>query len=320
MPATARLVRRLPPLHHLQAFESVARHRSLAKAAGELRASASAVEQSIQSLEERLGLKLVRSLTPSVALTEAGQRYLQAVQGFSHRLRDELHARIPAGRTQLRVTASQAMARLWLAPRIGDFARRNPRIDLVITSTQQIEAVQGGGVDVGLRYGGPDGIGLVVLPLWVDRHVAAGAPALARQTEGMSPAEVAASLPLIDHPVTSWRQWLGAVDPGMPATSPYLRCTDLHLAIEAAVQGMGVVIAPARMLAGKFAAGQLRQVTSHSSAGQTYQAVVSPEQASRPPVKAFFAWLAEQAAGHPDDTGRRAGRRDEANADGAGAS
>jgi DNA-binding transcriptional LysR family regulator len=92
-----------PPLHCLQAFEAVARHLSLAKASGELRLSAAALGQSIAALEDRLGLKLLRSLTPAVELTEAGRRYFHAVQAFSHQLRDGLHEGFVLGRTQLRV-------------------------------------------------------------------------------------------------------------------------------------------------------------------------------------------------------------------------
>jgi len=284
-----------PPLHCLQAFEAVARHLSLAKASGELRLSAAALGQSIAALEDRLGLKLVRSLAPTVELTPAGEGYLHAVQAFSHRLRDGLHERFPAGRAQLRVTASQALSRLWLAPRLHRFTQRHPRIDLIITSTDRFEAVKGGGVDIGLRYGGVPDDEMVVVPLWSDRLVAAAHPHLAKAADGMSAAELARRLPLVDHPVSSWRSWLGAIDPALADVSPTLTCSDLHLAIEAACQGIGIVIAPRRLLAGKLASGALQRLTAHSAPAKDYHAVLWRAQADRPPVQAFVAWLREQA-------------------------
>jgi DNA-binding transcriptional LysR family regulator len=284
-----------PPLHCLQAFEAVARHLSLAKASGELRLSAAALGQSIAALEDRLGLKLLRSLTPAVELTEAGRRYFHAVQAFSHQLRDGLHEGFVLGRTQLRVTASQALSRLWLAPRLHLFARRHPRIDLIITSTDRFETVKAGGVDIGLRYGGVPDDEMVVVPLWSDRLVAAAHPDVARAADGMSAAELPRQLPLIDHPVSSWRNWLSAIDPGLADVSPTLTCSDLHLAIEAACQGIGIVIAPRRVLAGKLSSGALRRLTAHSAPAKDYHAVLWREQADRPPVRAFVAWLREQA-------------------------
>lgn len=296
MTANSSLARSLPPLHHLQAFESVARNRSIAKAAGELHVSRTTLEQQLQALEGRLGIKLVRAMTPAVTLTDAGQQYLKSVQNFTQHLRDELYVTFPSGRSQLRVTASQAIARLWLAPRIGDFVRRHPRIDLIITSTDRTEALKDGGVDVGLRYDGRNNDGLFALPLWEDRHIAAAAPQVAERAAGKEPTELPRFVPLIDHTVTSWRQWLAAIDPTLAPIRPYLRCTDLHLAIEAAEQGMGVVIAPSRMLSGKLASGQLQRITDHSTAGLTYKAVVSHEQQFRTPVIVFLKWLAEQVA------------------------
>lgn len=284
-----------PPLHLMQAFEAVARNLSVAKAAGELRLSESALGQSIASLEDRLGLKLVRSLSPRVELTDAGEKYLRAVQTFAQRLRDGLHARSATGRAQLRVTATPAVSRLWLAPRLRTFAERHPRIDLVITSTGKFQSLKAGGVDIGLRYGGTIDEDLLVVPLWTDRLVAVGSPTLAREADGLSPAEMARTLPLVDHPVASWRQWLNAFDPSLGAVQPVLTCQDLHLALEAACQGMGVVIAPSRIVAAKVAAGQLRIASRHSAPGKSYQAVFCREQAPRPPLRAFVQWLGEQA-------------------------
>lgn len=289
-------VRHLPPLHCLLAFEAAARTASLAKAAGELRVTASALTQSIATLEERLGLKLVRALVPAVELTGTGQQYFRAVQGFVYRLRDGVFERFPAGRTQLRVSASQALSRLWLAPRLGAFVQRHPRIDLVVTTTERLESLKGGGVDVALRYGGDEDDELVCTPLWVDTLVAVAAPALAARAEGLSPPALARTLPLVDHPVSSWRRWLGELADAAPPPQPRLRCTDLQLAIEAAAQGLGVTISPLRVLSRRLVAGELRLVSSRRVPDKAYRAITSREQSQRVVVQAFVGWLVEQAA------------------------
>jgi DNA-binding transcriptional LysR family regulator len=287
----------LPPLHCLLAFEAAARNLSLSKAAGELRLTQSAVSQSIALLEDRLRVQLIRRLTPVVDLTEAGQRYFEAVQAFAHRLRDGLYERFPVGRTQLRVTAPQAFSRLWLAPRLGAFTRAHPRIDLILTSTERFEALLGGGVDIGLRYGGVSGDDrLRELPLWTDRLIVAGTPRLAAAAQGLSPTELARAFPLIEHPIASWKVWLAGWDEVSSTVRPLLVCSDLHLAIEAAVEGLGLVVAPARIVAARVASGRLCRISSHSVDAQPYRAVVSQEQFERAPVQAFLAWLLSEVA------------------------
>jgi len=285
----------LPPLHCLLAFEAAARNLSLSKAAGELRLTPSAVSQSVALLEDRLRLQLVRHATPVVELTEAGQRYFEFVQTFAHRLRDGLHERFPVGRTQLRITAPQALSRLWLAPRLGAFTRSHPRVDLIVTSTERFQAVLGGGVDIALRYGGAADDRLVDVHLWTDRLVVAGAPPLAARVQDLSPSEMVAACPIIEHPSASWSVWLaGTGTAAVPR--PLIACSDLHLAIEAAVQGLGLVVCPSRIVAEKIATGALRRISPRSVEARPYRAVVSREQFDRAPVQAFLAWLSREVA------------------------
>jgi len=293
-PGSGQNVRSPPPLHCLLAFEAAGRNASLAKAAGELRVTVSALTQSIAVLEDRLGLELVRSLAPVVELTVAGERYLRSVQSFSMRLRDGLFEGSALGRTQLRVTAPQALGRMWLAPRLADFVRRHPRIDLVLTCTERYEAVRGGGVDVGLRIGGTDDDGLVSMPLWNDRLIAVAAPALAARADGLSLQELAASLPLIDHPVANWQRWLSGI--AMPRLRPLVACTDLHMAIEAAVHGIGVAIAPSRLVGPALRSRQLQAISGHWVPAQPYCVVVAAEQRERLAVRLFLGWLEAQCS------------------------
>ena len=134
----------------------------------------------------------------------------------------------------------------------------HPRIDLVLTTTEQFQAIGHGGVDVGLRYGHVDNDELVSIPLWTDRMIAVGTPTLALQARGMTPARIAATMPVIEHSVASWRLWLAGVDSPSVALRPVLTCSDLHLAIEAACQGIGLAISPSRIVEGKLASEELR--------------------------------------------------------------
>ncbi|MBV8652779.1 MAG: LysR family transcriptional regulator, partial [Alphaproteobacteria bacterium] len=78
-----RIVRRLPPLLSLRAFEVVARHMSLLKAADELCVTPAAVSHQIRTLEAHLGLPLFHRAGRQMTLTEAGRAFLPQVrEGF----------------------------------------------------------------------------------------------------------------------------------------------------------------------------------------------------------------------------------------------
>src|SRR6476659_1136019 len=60
----------------VEAFLSVAQHRSFRRAAAELGVTPSAISQAVRALEARVGAALFIRTTRSVGLTEAGERFL----------------------------------------------------------------------------------------------------------------------------------------------------------------------------------------------------------------------------------------------------
>ena len=63
-------------LDGVEAFLSVAQHRSFRRAAAELGVTPSAISQAVRALETRVGAALFIRTTRSVGLTEAGERFL----------------------------------------------------------------------------------------------------------------------------------------------------------------------------------------------------------------------------------------------------
>ncbi len=145
---------RLPPLTALRAFEAAARHLSFAKAADELNVTPAALSFQIKSLEEHLGQPLFLRLNRAVKLTEAGRVLAPGTtEGFqtltsawrsTRRLQDD---------TTLNVTAGPAFTAKWLAPRLYDFARENPEIDLRFSATLRIMDFVLDEVDIAIRFG-----------------------------------------------------------------------------------------------------------------------------------------------------------------------
>ncbi|MGI2032913.1 LysR family transcriptional regulator [Rhizobium panacihumi] len=143
-------------LSQLAVFAAVAEAGSFRGAARELNIAPSAISHAVSSLEAGLGLRLLSRTTRSVAPTEEGRRLLETLApalGNIGATLDSLaeQAGRPAG--PLRVTLTRLAAEDLIVPRIGDFLRLYPDIELDLTADDRFEDVVAGGYDAGLRLG-----------------------------------------------------------------------------------------------------------------------------------------------------------------------
>lgn len=140
----------------LRAFAAIAEHRSFARAAAHLGVSASALSQTIRSLEERMGIRLLNRTTRSVAPSEAGvrllSRLLPALAELDDAVDDVKSLRdTPSG--QLRINATRIAAVHYLAPLIGPFNRAYPDILLDVIAEDRIVDIVADRFDAGVRLG-----------------------------------------------------------------------------------------------------------------------------------------------------------------------
>lgn len=152
----------------LSAFARVAHHASFTRAAEELGVSPSALSQTMRTLEQRLGVRLLDRTTRRVGVTEMGQQLLggarpaldalaQAVESLDE-ARDK-----PAG--LLRLNVSRVSAELLLFAHMGDFADQYPDITLeLVCENRMLELIEGG-FDAGIRLGESLAQDVVAVPI-----------------------------------------------------------------------------------------------------------------------------------------------------------
>lgn len=80
------MLRRLPPLNALRAFESAARSESFTRAAEELCVTQAAVSQQVKALEATLGIKLFNRERQRLVITSAGREYLAVIRDALDRI------------------------------------------------------------------------------------------------------------------------------------------------------------------------------------------------------------------------------------------
>jgi LysR family transcriptional regulator, glycine cleavage system transcriptional activator len=173
------MLRRLPPLNALKAFEAAARHESFTRAAEELCVTQGAVSHQVKALEATLGLKLFNRERQGLVLTEAGREYLAVLRDALDRIAlgtARLVERQSSG--ALTVSTSPDFAAKWLVNRLGHFAEAHPEIDLRVSATLHHVDFAREEVDLAVRHGDGAWAGLDVVRLCSEQLFAVCSPKL----------------------------------------------------------------------------------------------------------------------------------------------
>src|SRR3982074_346150 len=125
------MMRRLPFLNGIRAFGAAARTGSFVKAADELHVSPAAVSRMVHLLEDRLGLPLFERKANRLEPTPAGRTYQAGLTQLFDRLANLTEqVTAMAGARVLTVGVGPTFAIRWLIPRLADFQKREPDIDV----------------------------------------------------------------------------------------------------------------------------------------------------------------------------------------------
>jgi DNA-binding transcriptional LysR family regulator len=151
----------------LLVFTRVAELSSFTQAADTLGLPKASVSKSVKQLEEALGTQLLRRNTRRVVLTHDGQacydRCKDMLASFDDLL--SLFRQGQALRGRLRVDMSLGMARRVVLPRLPEFLRAHPALEIELSSTDRRVDLVADGFDCVVRTGALDASDLVARPL-----------------------------------------------------------------------------------------------------------------------------------------------------------
>jgi LysR family transcriptional regulator of beta-lactamase len=281
------------PLNALRAFEASARHLSFTRAAIELCVTQAAVSHQVKGLEQRLGAGLFRRLPRGLALTDEGLALLPVVRDSFDRMGDVLE-RFSAGRVMevLSVGVVGTFAVGWLLPRLPAFHEAYPFVDLrLFTNNNRID-IAGEGVDCAVRFGDGAWHGTEAAPLFAAPMTPLCAPAVAERLR--TPEALKLEVLLRSYRADDWPDWFAAAG----VTPPPIRgpvFDSSWVMVEAAMQGVGVALAPSMMFARDLEQGRLVRPFSQEVGSGMYWLTWLKSRAVTPALGAFRAWLAEQA-------------------------
>jgi len=283
------------PLNALRAFEASARHLSFTRAAIELCVTQAAVSHQVKSLEAQLNVTLFKRLPRGLMLTREGETLLPVLRESFDRVAQTL-GQFEGGhyREVLTVGAVGTFAVGWLLPRLADFQARYPLIDLRLSTHNNRVDVAAEGLDYAVRFGagawhGTDACHLLEAPLTV-----LCIPAIAEQLH--TPHDLLKHTLLRSYRADEWSLWFHAAGLPVDTLVPRSIVFDSSLAMmDAALQGIGVALAPALMFTRQLENDLIRQPFDVGINTGSYWLTRLQSRAETSAMLAFKEWLQVQS-------------------------
>ena len=298
-------LRRVPATSALLAFESAARHSSFSEAAKELEVTQPAVSRQIARLEKQLGRLLFERFVDGVALTDDGQRFLDAVSTGLRLIQEasvEAVASPPA--EQVVIACSHDASQLFLLPRfsrlqaeLGEHVTvrvftyhpgsghlpRHPITDMILNWEATIDAED-------YRVIHEEAVLPVCSPQYADDHKATLRQAVARWGD----------LVFLDlaHPKqgwATWDDWFHLV--GKPETVPRMRVFDSYsYVLDAAANSQGIAMGWKHYVEPFLQSGELVKLADdYTRFENRFCGALTPRGRNRPVARACLSLLSEFA-------------------------
>lgn len=292
-------------LNALRAFEAAGRHSSISRAAEELRVSHSTVSHHVRGLEQALGVELFERRGRSVILTRNGTALLPILSESFDAIAAALNAVTPSVKSKaLRVTVTPSFANKWLVPNLRRFRTEHSNIDVQLTSSLALADFRRDKIDIGIRSGAGDWPGVdseLIMPIHMTPLCS---PALLAEHGDIDNPQSLRKFTLLHADVargsgieSEWRAWLQAVGADDVNCGGGLSMHDPGLALQAAVDGLGIAMGYVELAQRELANGRLIAPFEMQIAHPwSYYVVTAKGKADNQKVSVFRNWLRKEVA------------------------
>lgn len=303
-------IKPLPPMNRLIVFEAAARHLSFTQAANELNVTQGAVSRQIRQLEDYLGNELFIRANRHIYLTPTGLQYYQTIySSLLNVAKATAEIKKWQGEDQVTVATTNAMAALWLLPKVAEF-QQNECIDLRILTTENILDLNKMDCDIALFYCKNTPVNMNVTTLFPEEVFPVCSPTyLARINGSNDPQDIfGQNLLYLDESQKdwlTWSEWFETV--GYPVIKPRnkMNINNYPLLIQAAENGQGVALAWGSLLNDHLENGTLVRPVETVLQTEANFCMLEPKDRGfiSPSVKRFKNWLLEQTSSEIGKTG-----------------
>lgn len=300
------MARHVPGTRSLLVLDAAARHLNFTQAAKELQVTPAAVSHQIKEFEDQLEVKLFVRAKRALRLTPAGEIFFQATQSALDRLR---HAAARVRRLQaparLRLSASTSIAAKWLLPRLRNFNRQQPQLNVRISVSCDQPDFDDDETDLAILFCNGIGRGLKVDRLFEHAIFPVCSPQILHGAGAVNRVEDLFKHTLLH--VTwagqgltwpDWEMWMEAAGVTGFKPTPSLYFENTASAIQAALDGQGIALGDLLLVADDLAAGRLVRplpLTINGPPSFAYFVLSPAETAESLVVVRFREWLLAEA-------------------------
>ncbi|MBC8036153.1 MAG: LysR family transcriptional regulator [Rhizobiales bacterium] len=292
------MARRMPPFAALRAFEGAARLGNLRLSGEELSLSVSAISHQIKSLEEFVGIALFHRDKNKLRLTAPGKDYLleltralDLIATATARIEQERHS------NSVSINLFSSLAALWLLPRLASFRKLEPNVDVRVITTDDPIDFRTGLVDMAIRYAkqAPDAAKTALL--FKESVFPVCSPSYRGEFLRFDPSSDLSRQTLItcQSSPEEWAQWFRYIGFSGKPPRHTIDVDSRALALEAAMDGLGIAMGRTPFADRGMAAGRLVRFNKRMlSTGQSYFLAMTESAMRSKAARSFSDWLVAQ--------------------------
>jgi LysR family transcriptional regulator, glycine cleavage system transcriptional activator len=291
------LMKTLPPLGTIKAFEASARHASFTKAADELFVTQGAISKQIKLLEEYLGVALFERRHQHLLLTKEGQLYMKSVCPALESIADatrQLRSRLGEPES-LHINILPSLSSRWLIPLLDGFKKKYPAIDVIVTIGDGAIDFNTTNADIAIR--------VAKTHIWKPQHaeifmgeelIPVCSPQLKSQTTPLENPKDLLHYSLLQHTTRPdmWADYVSALGYKDVKGKHGLGFEHFFMLIQAAEEGLGIALIPKFLIEKELASGRLvLAFNANFQSPYNYYLVYPKQKAKLLKIKNFKKWI-----------------------------
>lgn len=290
------MVRSLPSLNALRAFEAAARLGSVTAAAAELHVTHGAVSRQVKQLEQALGTALFHRAGTGLRLSEAGARLLPVLTSAFDLMEAGVAQAARARGGNLIVSCLGTFTMRWLIPRLFAFRAAHPDIEVQLSASDAPVNFLRDRFDLAIRTARPPWPGDMIAKPFIVEEVGPVLSAALQERLRLRTVEDLARATLLhtDTRISAWIDWFASVGQAEVQPAAIQTFEHFYFMLQAAASGLGVAIGPKPVIEDDLSAGRLVAPFGFVRSGLSYVSLRPHADEGRAAL--FETWLLEQSA------------------------
>lgn len=293
------MVKPLPPLNAIRAFEAASRHLNLSRAAEELGVTQGAISKQVIALEDFIGVQLFVREPGGLRLTNEGGSLKEAIAPAFTTLSEAFsrYSRRSPRSNVVRISTTASFASQFIVPRLQLFRDRFPDIDLEFITTIRLVDLSREEFDIAVRYGGGQWEGVISTPISEAVLLPVCTPQVLERGGGTLLGLLTSARRIQCSAYNEWRDWAEIEKFDLSKVPPTMVIEEFQVALTAALASQGLALLPEVLVRDRIKRGELVSFSpARVKTEYNFFIVHTPNAPRRPVVPRVIEWLKAEAA------------------------